>query len=64
MSTRFETASRFTPAGVTTASTLVVMLAMAASTLFTQDSSAPQATAGVGGTHVVQSQHSSHVRKS
>jgi len=45
MKAHFETPKRFSAAGVTTAAILILMLAMAVSTLFPSDSADPGATA-------------------
>jgi len=45
MNADFQTPKRFSASGVTTAAILILMLAMAASTLFPSDSRVPSATA-------------------
>jgi hypothetical protein len=64
MNTRFETSSRCSAVGVTTASILVVILAMAASTLFSPEASTSGATAAAGSPHVAQSHYKGQLKKS
>ena len=54
MNSHFETPSRCSPAGVTTAAILVVMLAMGVSTLLSSETSGPQGTAAAGHSQVAQ----------
>jgi hypothetical protein len=63
MNARFENPPRYSAAGVTTAALLIVMLAMAASTLFTPEPSALQVTAGVAPVRVAQAHHLGPVKK-
>jgi hypothetical protein len=60
----YETPSRCSAAGVTTASMLVVILAMGASTLFSGESSAPITTTGTPSTQVAQTHAVPQVKKS
>jgi hypothetical protein len=53
MKTHFETRSRFSPAGLTTAAVLLVTLAMGASTLFS-DGATQGAVAAAGHSQVAQ----------
>jgi uncharacterized protein involved in response to NO len=63
MNARFETSSRYSAAGLTTAAVLIVMVAMAASTLFPEASSAGT-SAAAGHSQVAQSHGSRSVKKS
>ena len=62
MNTRFETRSRVSATGLTTAAVLLVMLAMGASTLFS-DGATQGAGAAAGHSQVAQS-HGPHAKKS
>jgi hypothetical protein len=62
MNTRFETPARYSAAGVTSAAVLIVMLAMATSTLFSA-TPAPGASAAAGHSQMAQSR-GAHAKKS
>jgi hypothetical protein len=62
MNAHFETPDRFSATGVTTAAILVVMPAMAASTLFTPEASNP--TAAASASHLVDVHHASRDKAS
>lgn len=63
MNARFENPARCSATGLTTAAVLSVVLAMAASTLFTPDAPAGGPTAASSATHVVQSDQSGRIKK-
>jgi len=63
MNANFETPARCSATGVTIASILVVMLAMAASILFTPEAVAPTANAAAAATRVAQANNPGPVKK-
>jgi hypothetical protein len=64
MSTRFDTQPRFSAAGVTTATVLIVMLAMGVSTLLPSQTPTPGDSAASSATQVAQAHHPKPVKKS
>jgi len=64
MNAHFETPKRFSAAGVTTAAILILMLAMAISTLFPSDSPVPSATATAGSSQLAQPHSPNKLKKS
>jgi hypothetical protein len=64
MNTRFETQVRCSPTGVATATILIVMLAMAASTVFPVDVPTAGPTAATGHSHMAQSHPTGQVKRS
>ena len=63
MNAHFEKAPRCSATGVTTGAILIVMLTMAASTLFAPESTAPSASSTSGVTHVARASHSDSAKK-
>jgi len=64
MNAHFETPKRLSAAGATTAAILILMLAMAVSSLFPSGSPAPSATATTGGPQLAQPQSPNQLKKS